>query len=283
MNILTFDIEEWFHILGHSSTKHERSWGKYESRIRQNMDRIFQILEDTNSKATFFCLGWVAKKYPDVVKRIHENGYEIGTHSHLHQLAYEQTPEEFEEDLTMSIGMIENVTGEKVKLYRAPGFSLKNSNRWVFDTLIKNGIEIDCSVFPAKRSHGGYDKFGSSTPCLVQANGSFIKEFPISTFSTINQTLIYSGGGYFRFMPYKLIRLLMKKNSYNMTYFHPRDFDPEQPIIKDLSLIRKFKSYYGLEYAEEKLKKLLFEFPFTDIRSANNSIDWGNCDIIKID
>jgi polysaccharide deacetylase family protein (PEP-CTERM system associated) len=283
MNILTFDIEEWFHILGHNSIKHEGSWGKYESRIHQNMDRIFQILDDTDSKATFFCLGWVAKNYPDVIKRIHDNGYEIGTHSHLHQLAYEQTPKEFENDLTTSIQAIEDITGEKIKLYRAPGFSLKYSNRWVFDILIKNGIEIDCSVFPAKRSHGGYDRFGNNTPCLVQSNNEFIKEFPISTFSTINQTLIYSGGGYFRFMPYGLIKLLMKRNSYNMAYFHPRDFDAGQLVIEDLSIIRKFKSYYGLGSAEGKLRRLLQEFPFTDIRSANNSIDWKDCNIIKID
>ena len=242
MKILTFDIEEWFHILDHESTKNESSWNKYEKRLEKNMDRIFQLLANNNKRATFFCLGWVAKNFPKVIKKIDDLGYEIGSHSNLHTLAYNQTRGEFKKDLEKSINTIEDITGKKVKYYRAPGFSLKEENKWVFDELINQGIEIDCSIFPASRSHGGFEKFPSKSPVLVSVKGRNIKEFPINTFSLVGKNLIFSGGGYFRLIPYPLIKILTKRSRYVMTYFHPRDFDFNQPMINDLSKLRKFKS-----------------------------------------
>jgi polysaccharide deacetylase family protein (PEP-CTERM system associated) len=152
MNILTFDIEEWFHLLANASTKTEASWAQYESRIDANMDRIFKLLADNNQQATFFCIGWVARKYPHIIRAISDKGYEIATHSDLHQLAYEQDYKTFKADLETSINAIEAIIGKKVRAYRAPGFSIKQENKWVFETLIECGIEIDCSVFPAGRA-----------------------------------------------------------------------------------------------------------------------------------
>src|SRR5690606_17642356 len=135
MNILTFDIEDWFHLLDVKATQHEADWLKYPSRIHQNMDTIFRILETKNQKATFFCMGWIARKYPEVSRRIHGAGHEIATHSDLHQLAYEQSQAGFRADLERSIGTLEDAIGQKIRAYRAPGFSFKHENRWVFEIL----------------------------------------------------------------------------------------------------------------------------------------------------
>ena len=178
MNILSFDIEEWFHILDNDATKSEADWANFPERIYQNMDLIHELLG--NQKATFFCIGWVARKYPNVIKRIAAAGHEIATHSDLHQLAYEQSHRVFNEDLSRSIQHLEALTGKKVKAYRAPGFSIMEENKWVFESLINHGIEIDCSVFPAKRAHGGFENFGTAEPCWIDIDGHKLKEFPIN-------------------------------------------------------------------------------------------------------
>ena len=276
MNILTFDIEEWFHILDNASTRTEVEWSRYESRIYENMDRIFGLLADTNSRATFFCLGWVADKHPDVIRRIDAAGYEIATHSYAHQLAYQQTPAQFGADLERSIKHLQDLTGKKVRSYRAPGFSIKEFNRWVFPILIEQGIEIDCSVFSARRAHGGDASLAMFEPGYLNVNGTLLKEFPMNTAAVLGQDLVFSGGGYFRLLPYEAIRLLMRRSPYVMTYFHPRDFDAGQPMIPGLSRTRRFKSYYGLKNCLPKLKRLLLEFPFVDLAEAERQVDWSS-------
>ncbi|WP_338875726.1 polysaccharide deacetylase family protein [Spirosoma sp. SC4-14] len=275
MNILTFDIEEWFHILDNASTRTEAEWGRYETRIYENMDRIFELLDDTKSRATFFCLGWVADKHPEIIRRIDAAGYEIATHSYAHQLAYEQTPAEFQADLERSIKHLQDITGKKVRSYRAPGFSIKEYNRWVFPILIEQGIEIDCSVFSARRAHGGDASLGMFEPGFLNVEGTLLKEFPINTAAVLGQDLIFSGGGYFRLLPYRAIRGLMSRSNYVMTYFHPRDFDAGQPMIPGLSRARRFKSYYGLKNCLPKLRQLLIEFPFVDLAEADRQVDWA--------
>jgi len=282
VNILTFDIEEWFHILDNDSTKTEQEWSNYEYRLDANMDRIFELLERKNQKATFFCLGWVAREFPHLLKKIDEMGFEIATHSDKHQLAYEQSKNEFKIDLETSIKSIEDVTGKKVSIYRAPGFSIKEENKWVFEELVDQGIEIDCSVFPAKRTHGGFESYGHAEPSMIDIDGIKLKEFPINLFEFGSKNLIFSGGGYFRIFPYWMIKQMMKRSDYVMTYFHPRDFDPDQPIIKDLSAARKFKSYVGLGTAFEKLEKLITDFKFIDINQANKEIEWEKQKIIRL-
>ncbi|PCJ83877.1 MAG: polysaccharide deacetylase [Flavobacteriales bacterium] len=282
MKVLTFDIEEWFHILDEPSTKTEKQWENYESRIHLNVDRILELLETKKQKATFFCLGWIAKKYPEVIRKIDDMGYEIATHSNLHQLVYEQTREEFKTDLENSIKLIEDITGKKIRVYRAPGFSIKEENKWAFEVLIENGIEVDCSIFPAERSHGGFPDFGTAEPALIKVNGKYVKEFPINFQHMFGKKLIFSGGGYFRFLPYWYLKRAFGSSSYVMTYFHPRDFDPKQPMIENLPLHRKFKSYYGLKGAFSKLEKLLCSFDFTDVRTAVDTTDWQKAKIMTL-
>ena len=276
MNILTFDVEDWFHVLDNESTKNEKQWLQLESRIEQNMEKILGLLEKHDQKATFFIIGWVARKYPEILKKIDSFGHEIASHSDMHQLAYEFDKEEFKQDLERSVKSIEDVVGKKVRAYRAPGFSLKDQNKWVFEELVINGIEIDCSVFPAKRAHGGFEEFGYAEPAYIEMNGSQIKEFPINIYPIFGKNIIFSGGGYFRLIPYPLMKHFMKKSDYVMTYFHPRDFDHTQPMIEGLSALRKFKSYVGLKGSYNKLEKLISDFEFVDLDTANKQIDWSS-------
>ena len=282
MNILTFDIEEWFHILDNDSTKSEKNWINYESRIHKNMEKIFDILESTNTKASFFVLGWIAEKYPEIIRSISDKGFEIGSHSTMHQLVYQQDKNQFKTDVDRSIKTLEDISGKKVKMFRAPGFSIKENNKWAFEILYELGIDIDSSVFPAKRAHGGLPSYGASEPSILQYNGVQLKEFPINTKTILGKTIIYSGGGYFRLAPYSILKKWSKKDDYIMSYFHPRDFDSSQPVIESLSLTRKFKSYVGLKNSETKLKKWLKDFDFTDIESANKKINWDKAKIVNL-
>tara|TARA_B100000989_G_scaffold103280_1_gene75604 strand:- start:1292 stop:2140 length:849 start_codon:yes stop_codon:yes gene_type:complete len=276
MNILTFDIEEWFHILDNDSTKTEADWLKYEVRIHKNMDKIFNFLIANNLKATFFVVGWIAKKYPEIVKKIDKLGFEIGSHSNMHQLLYELNKNDIYNDTKESILILENLIGKKISSYRAPGFSITEKNKWIFDILIELGITHDCSIFPANRSHGGFPSFGDALPSFISYNGLKIKEFPINTINIFGKPWIYSGGGYFRISPYFLIKNWSKKSDYIMTYFHPRDFDYNQPVIKDLTLIRKFKSYIGLKRSMSKLNNWINDFNFIDLKKADEMVDWEN-------
>lgn len=281
INILTFDIEEWFHILDNESTRSIHEWNNYETRIYSNMEKIFSILEETNSKATFFCLGWIAKTYPDIIKKIVSKGYEIGSHSNLHQLVYEQSPKEFKSDLEKSIKTLEDISGKKVIYFRAPGFSIREENKWAFEILVDQGIEIDSSVFPAPRAHGGFPSYKTQFPSIIHSNGIVLKELPINYASIFGKSVIFSGGGYFRLIPYWLIKRWSNNTNYLIGYLHPRDFDSEQPMIRDLPLHRKFKSYIGLKAAPKKFETWLTDFKFIDISTANNIIDWSKVPIVN--
>jgi len=268
MKILTFDIEDWFHILDNPSTSDISDWKKYESRLNIGLERILQLLNENNVKATFFILGWVAEKHPHLIKKISELGYSIGSHSYRHQLVYNQSRKEFCKDLDKSIFILEDITGQKVKSYRAPGFSIKQDTIWFFEELMERGIEIDCSIFPAKRGHGGLPGFPSSKPTLIKFNEYEIFEFPINFKNSVLGKFIFSGGGYFRVMPKAILKVLFNNSDYVMTYFHPRDFDPDQPMIEDLSFFRKFKSYYGLHSTFEKLNFVIKNNQFIDLEKA---------------
>lgn len=282
MRILTFDIEEWFHILDNAQTKTEIEWESYESRIHANMETIFDITDQANVSATFFVVGWIAEKYPEVVKEICKRGYEIGSHTHMHQLVYEQNRKSFFNDVEKSIKILEDISGDKIRSFRAPGFSITNANKWAFEVLAELGIEIDCSVFPAGRAHGGLPQYGHSQPSILSYNGINLKEFPISTTRYFNKQIIFSGGGYFRLFPYNLIKKWTQKSEYVMTYFHPRDFDANQPKIPGLSIPRQFKSYVGLKQSKVKLQRWLDDFNFMDIKTADRIIDWNNVKNIKL-
>ncbi len=281
MNILTFDIEEWFHLLDPNLSNTEASWETFEVRIHRNMDRIFQLLEEKDVKATFFCLGWIAKKYPELIKEIDRLGYEVGCHSDQHQLVYKQNPSMFRKDTEAAINRLEAITGKKVTSYRAPCFSITQATPWAFEVLATLGITHDSSVFPYLKFRGGYPNFPESA-CIISYNGIQIKELPISTAKLFGQHIVFSGGGYFRFFPYALIKHWTLQQDYVMSYLHPRDLDAAQPMIKALTMSRKFKSYYGLHAAEEKYSRWLTDFKFVDIREFDKLFDWKQPPIVQL-
>jgi len=282
MRILTFDIEEWFHLLDNETTKSVKEWSNFESRIKLGMDLIFNIVDSANVKATFFVVGWMAEQHPDIIKQISDLGFEVGSHTHLHQLAYEQDRQTFFNDVEKSIKTLEDVTGHKVTSFRAPGFSITEKNKWAFEVLYELGIEIDASVFPAGRAHGGLASYKQAKPSILKYNGIQLKEFPINTHQVFGKPLIFSGGGYFRLLPYNVIKSWSSSADYVMTYFHPRDFDHQQPVVPGLSLPRRFKSYVGLKQCQPKLEKWLKDFDFVDLETANKNINWDDVPVVKL-
>ena len=237
------------------------------------MERIFRILEETDTKATFFVIGWIAKTYPDIVRQI-ASKYQVGSHTMNHQLVWQQSREAFKEDVSSSIKLLEDITGQKVEAFRAPGFSIRESEGWAFEILHELGIRMDSSVFPAHHAHGGMPSYVSAVPSWVEYNGIRMKEFPIVYRKIWGKHIVFSGGGYFRLVPYRLLRKWTREcPEYLLAYIHPRDLDAEQPMIEDLNYIRRFKSYYGLRGAEEKLKRWLMDFDFMDLRTADGLID----------
>jgi len=276
LKILTFDLEEWFHILDHDLTKEEAQWQAFPSRINRNTGRILDLLGETGLQATFFCLGWIARKYPDVIKKISAAGHEVACHSDMHRLVYEQSPAGFREDAVRAIGILEDLTAKKVVSYRAPGFSITGQTTWAFEILAELGIRRDSSVFPARRAHGGFPAFGSALPTLIRIKGMEIREFPVNTWSFAGKPLVFSGGGYFRLLPWPILDFMMKKSNYVMTYFHPRDFDPGQPVIPGLTPARRFKSYVGLGSSFNKLGRMLRDHHFVSLGEADSLTDWNN-------
>ena len=282
MKILTFDVEEWFHLLDFDATRTEAEWGKYEVRIYENVDRILDILEPTNTTGTFFVIGWIAKTYPDIVKKIAER-YQIGCHTMNHQLVWQQSRKEFKDDVETGVKMLEDITGKKVECFRAPGFSIRESEGWAFEILSELGIKYDSSVFPTHHAHGGMPSFGKAVPSIVRYQGTEMKEFPVCYKTIAGKHIVFSGGGYFRLFPYPLIkRWSQESKEYLLAYVHPRDLDAGQPMLEGLPLARKFKSYVGTKGAEKKLEKWLGEFEFTDIATANESIDWEKAPVVKL-
>lgn len=276
MNILTCDVEEWFHLLDCDATRTENEWKNYEVRIYDNVERIFRVLEDTNTKATFFIIGWIAKTYPDLVKKIAEK-YQIGCHTMNHQLVWQQTPEEFKADVEEGVKMLEDITGKKVECFRAPGFSIRESEAWAFEILAELGIKYDCSVFPAAHAHGGMPSYPKAAPGIIEYHGVQMKEFPVGFKTIAGKHIMFSGGGYFRLFPYPLIKKWTEESAdYLLSYIHPRDLDAGQPMIKSLPAARKFKSYVGLKGAEQKLRRWLTDFQFVDIATADKMLDWSS-------
>ncbi len=281
MNILTFDIEDWYNC---DFITQDYNWDQYEVRIYDGIERILEKLEQHKLKGTFFCLGWLAEKHPDVILKIHDRGHHIGCHSYQHELVSRFNREEFKQDTEKAKKLIEDITGLAINAYRAPGFSITENNVWALEVLAELGFEYDCSLFPAEHDYGGFASYGEAGPAkLMLPNGFVIKEFPINIQTVLGKSLVFSGGGFFRLFPYWLIRFWTNRSPYVMTYFHPRDFDPGQPMIKSLPLMRKFKSYVGLKHAFTKFHHLLSDFDFIDLEQAAKLIDWGKVRTITVD
>lgn len=282
MNILTFDIEEWS-IEKEYYDRKER-YAEYD----RLLDHILEQLDLHDIKATFFCLGKIALEFPHVIKKIEAGGHEIGSHSHSHKWINKMTPEEFREDTRQAVSAIEDLIGKKVKSFRAPAFSIGESNNWAFEILAEFGIENDASIFPGTRDFGGFPNFTEQRPCIIQHNGIRINEFPIPLYSLpiINKRIAYSGGGYFRLLPFGFVKKRVESSDYTMCYFHIEDIMTEKSALRSKSeyeeyfkepgtlknrYMRYFKSNIGRRNALRHLDTLLRSFTFCSIESYINS------------
>ena len=278
MNILTFDIEEWALAKTGGYGGPER-YAEYDSYL----DRILALLDARGIRATFFCTGQMAEFFPEVVKRIHGRGYEIGCHSYRHTWMNKMSIEDAREDTRKAVDLLEQCIGEKVKSYRAPAFSIGESNKWMFEVLVENGIVSDASVFPAVRDFGGFPGFKSQEPCVIDYQGTRIMEFPICMTSFMGKEVAFSGGGYFRFFPYSFIKSRILDSGYSMCYFHINDLIPEKNALKSRKdyeayfkepgsvknrYLRYFKSNIGKKGAWRKMERLVMDVPFESIMDA---------------
>ena len=272
--ILTFDLEEWFHLCLADDTIDE--WSNHEKRFKDNISFLLELLNSKNIKATFLVLGWIAKEYPEVIKEISTQGHDIGSHSYFHELIYNQSYDQFKEDLNQSLAILENITEKQIEIYRAPAFSINDQTKWALELLIERGIRYDLSLFQGNHSLGGISGIKINEPFFIETSSGTLLEYPISITDILNVSFATCGGGYFRLLPYEIIRQLLKRKSYRMTYFHPRDFDDNQPRIK-MSPIKYFKTYIGLKGSKEKLIKLV-----TDFRAISLSEDLKQRDMTAL-
>lgn len=193
-------------------------------------------------------------------------------------------PAEFRTDVETGVKMLEDITGRKVECFRAPSFSIRESEGWAYEILNELSIKYDCSVFPAAHAHGGLPSYPKAAPGIIEYNGIQMKEFPVGFKTIAGKHIIFSGGGYFCLCPYSLVKKWSKESSdYMMAYIHHRDLDAGQPMLEDLPATRKFKSYVGLKGAEKKLRHWLTDFKFVDVATAAGQVDWGKVPRVKLD
>ena len=252
MNILTFDIEDWY---CHDVESGNKDWGKLECRIYEGVDRILDSLDERNLKGTFFIVGWLAENHPAVIQKIANAGHQIGCHTYQHDLLTTFDKKALFEDTKKAKSLIEDAIGKEINAFRAPAFSITKDNLFAFDVLGELGFTIDCSIFPTKRDFGGMPDYGASEPRIIEHNGYKFKEFPINPATVLGKEIVFSGGGYFRLFPYWMIKKFTQKQDYTMTYFHPSDFDPNQPDMPHLSTRQRIKNKIGLKSAYGKYLK----------------------------
>lgn len=270
LNALTFDIEDWFHICDIEAGYSINDWDGLESRVENNTLKILKILKKENIKASFFVLGWVAERYPELIKEISKKGHEIASHGYSHKLVYECSPQEFRDDIRKSADILENIINQKIIGFRATGFSITKYTEWAFEILAKEGFKYDASVFPTNRGHGGISG-APIYPYVIETPAGKLKEFPNTVLNVFGKRIAFCGGGYFRLYPYSLIKYGIKKiNNLGhsaIIYLHPRELDPEQPRMK-IPWKRSFKYYVNLSRTEEKLKRLINDFQFVPVRKV---------------
>lgn len=293
MNILSFDIEEWYVEKAYQGGRKEK-YAEFDHILNIILDQ----LDEVKTKATFFCVGKMAVEFPHVIRKIAERGHEIGCHSDRHLWLTYLNRHETMEDTYSAVSSLEQCTGKKVISYRAPAFSIGENNKWAFEILAQCGIERDASIFPAVRDFGGFAAFEHNVPTLINYNGCELKEFPVSTIKLLGTEVAYSGGGYFRFFPLPFIRKEMKKHSYTMTYFHIGDLIPEmnrvltreeyEDYFKESGNIlnrykRHLKTNLGKKDALNKLTKLIKLEEFIDLAEADIRTDWSKAKTMVLD
>lgn len=289
LNYLTIDVEDYYHVSAFEDIVAKTDWDKYPSRVEKNTQNILAIFHKHNVKGTFFILGWVAEKHPQLIKDISAAGHEIACHSYRHQLVYNLTPEEFREDTHRAKSILEQLTDLVVRGYRAPSYSITRKSLWALPILHELGFEYDSSVFPIYHDIYGipdaprfaflWNLSGSTPEILVDSesgqskDNTTLREFPVSTASLLGRNLPVSGGGYFRLFPYWLTRKALQEISIRdqkpfIFYLHPWEVDPDQPRMSNARAFSKFRHYNNLCKTSGRLERLLHDFKFGPIAFA---------------
>jgi polysaccharide deacetylase family protein (PEP-CTERM system associated) len=278
MNILSFDIEDWFHPEIFNGKFPRSQWDQLESRVVSATELIYSFLSKKNLKATFFFLGWVAEKFPELVKIADREGHEIATHGYSHRMITQMSPDEFREDLRRSLEILRSLTNQPVQGFRAPTFSVTHKTLWALPIMLEEGIRYDSSIFPIV-----HDRYGipdaPRDPFVVYADGAEqLIEYPMTTVKFGRFNLPCSGGGYFRLFPFALTKKLMQRcqaeNRSIIFYAHPWEFDTGLPKV-DLGLVGKFRHYYGISHFLERLDEITDLFPFSSFKDAKLMVDYN--------
>lgn len=275
LNILTVDVEEYFHPT-EAQVSYER-WSGLPSRIEAQTALVLDIFAEHKIAGTFFVLGWIARQNPELVRRIAEAGHEIGCHSYAHRLVYEMTPKEFAADLDMALKAIEDACGVIPRVYRAPSYSITERSLWALDLLVDRGFTHDSSIYPIHHDRYGIPGFNRNA-CFIETASGPIQEVPIATVRlSATRVAPVGGGGYLRLLPYSytaagIRRINIQERQPACVYFHPWEMDVDQPHIAPSALSR-LRTYMGLRGMRRKIERLLTEFPFATMTSVHPGIE----------
>ena len=271
-NAFTVDVEDYFQVTAFADTVALSSWNCREPRVEKNTRALLELLAARDIRGTFFVLGWVARRYPALVREIARHGHEVASHGMNHQLIYNQSPDEFREETRAAKKLLEDICQSPVIGYRAATYSITRRSLWALDVLAEEGFLYDSSIFPMH-----HDRYGipdaNPVPHLMQTpKGRDLVEFPISVLRYKGLTLPVAGGGYFRIFPYALTRWGLKKLNATgrefVFYIHPWEVDPAQPRIADAGLLSRFRHYYNLDRCHSRLESLLGDFAFAPLQDV---------------
>ncbi len=280
LNAISVDVEEYFHVEAFAGKIDPKSWEDFESRSGRSIDRILRLFQKYETRGTFYILGWIAERQPDMVRKIAAAGHEIGCHGFGHQRIHRQTPDQFRQDVMRSRNRLAELAGKSIHCYRAPSFSITKETLWALDVLAEEEFTIDSSIFPVRHDLYGMPGGRRFPHWENTPGGKRIFEFPPSTIRLANNNWPAAGGGYLRLFPYQFTRWAIRHLNDRdkqpaMVYFHPWELDPSQPRISSAPLRSRLRHYVNLEKTESKIERLLQDFRFTTVsevcRLATNS------------
>ncbi len=267
LNALTFDVEDFFHVHGFADVISRSQWDDFPRRVADSTRLILRRLSQFDVRATFFVLGWVADREPDLIREIADNGHELACHGYWHRAVFDQTPDEFMDDVEQSLAAIRKaVPGSVVLGYRAPTFSIVARSLWALDILEKLGLRYDSSIFPCR----GHDRYGVPDGCRTAHRvREHLWEIPLSTYRLFRVNLPVAGGGYFRLYPSFLTRLAIRRLNASgipaVVYLHPWEFDVDQPVVTQAGRQSRFRHYVNIGKTERRFCRLLRDFHFAPI------------------
>jgi polysaccharide deacetylase family protein (PEP-CTERM system associated) len=268
LNALSIDLEDWFCVHNLEPVIKKDDWDKQELRVVANTKRILELLKQHSTPATFFVLGWIAERVPNLVQEIEYHGHEIATHGYSHTLLTAMTPESFDADLKKALTITKKCVNQEIIGFRAPSFTITNKTLWALDVLQQNGIRYDSSIFPISY-HPDYGIPNASLSIYKLTER--LTEVPLSCAEILGKRLPCSGGGYFRLFPYRITKALFKRCNQQgrpvIFYLHPWEIDPGQPKV-DLPWSKKFRHYHNLNKTYQRLDQLLTDFEFTSMRKV---------------